>query len=266
MPTNAVRGPEGEEQWERAKQVVIDQYGDISKSDPEKFYSLTTTIYKSMCSKHKCTPKREVEEAVEPRPVGKVQKAILDLAKKYAEHGRESYNLSEVPWKIFPWDFGDSMKSAIALEKKGLINIKHGQGMEISLPKKQESVVKIGMRRLIEAIEKKNGIDWTLEFPFHEVQQKMSDLYDESESIDGRDSAPVPDSIINRVKKVYGVFASYMKKVKDAMKDDESLSEHYDLLKKSDESFKRLIARKNKSDFVNVNARLVAAHTVLYAK
>lgn len=59
MPTNAVRGPEGEEQWERAKKAAIDQYGDISKSDPEKFYSIVMTIYKSMCTKHKCSPKAE---------------------------------------------------------------------------------------------------------------------------------------------------------------------------------------------------------------
>ena len=49
MPANLVRGPDGEKAWERAKEIVREQYGDIEKSDKDRFYALVTTVYKSIC-------------------------------------------------------------------------------------------------------------------------------------------------------------------------------------------------------------------------
>lgn len=46
MPPNFVKN---EKVWNRAKELVKKEYGDIKKSDPDKFYALTTTIYKSIC-------------------------------------------------------------------------------------------------------------------------------------------------------------------------------------------------------------------------
>lgn len=45
-----IKGKDGELGWEKAKSIVKKEYGSgIEKSDPEKFYSLVTTIYKNVC-------------------------------------------------------------------------------------------------------------------------------------------------------------------------------------------------------------------------
>jgi hypothetical protein len=51
-----IKTKEDEELWQRAKDAVVDQYGDIEKSDPEKFFSIVTSVYKNMCKKHECSP------------------------------------------------------------------------------------------------------------------------------------------------------------------------------------------------------------------
>ncbi|MDD5511911.1 MAG: hypothetical protein PHI12_14060 [Dehalococcoidales bacterium] len=60
MPSNVVKGPDAEEVWKRAVAAATDQYGkSLKTADPDKFYAIVMTIYKSMCSKHHCTPKAE---------------------------------------------------------------------------------------------------------------------------------------------------------------------------------------------------------------
>ncbi len=44
-----VKGPDGEKAWKKAKGIVEKEYGDIEKSDPDKFFALVTTVYKSVC-------------------------------------------------------------------------------------------------------------------------------------------------------------------------------------------------------------------------
>jgi hypothetical protein len=51
-----IKTKEDEALWKRSKAATIDQYGDIEKSDPEKFFSIVTTIYKNMCKKGGCSP------------------------------------------------------------------------------------------------------------------------------------------------------------------------------------------------------------------
>jgi len=49
MP-NWVIGKDGEKSWKKAAGIIRKEYGsDIEKSDPDKFYSLVTTIYKNVC-------------------------------------------------------------------------------------------------------------------------------------------------------------------------------------------------------------------------
>jgi hypothetical protein len=48
MP-NIVQTPQDEVAWDRAKDIVAKQYGDgLKKSNPERFYSLTTAIFKQV--------------------------------------------------------------------------------------------------------------------------------------------------------------------------------------------------------------------------
>ena len=45
-----VSGADGEKAWKKAKGIVAKEYGaGIEKSDPDKFYSLVTTVYKNVC-------------------------------------------------------------------------------------------------------------------------------------------------------------------------------------------------------------------------
>jgi len=45
-----VSGPDGEKAWKKAKGIVGKEYGaGLEKSNPDKFYSLVTTIYKNVC-------------------------------------------------------------------------------------------------------------------------------------------------------------------------------------------------------------------------
>jgi hypothetical protein len=59
MPVNSIRGPESEDIWGRASSVAKEQYPGLKSSNPHKFYAIVMTIYKQMCSKHKCEPKNE---------------------------------------------------------------------------------------------------------------------------------------------------------------------------------------------------------------
>ena len=56
-------GKHGEKAWRKAKGIVVDQYGKgLEKSDPDRFYSLVTTVYKNICKsdKYDCGIKESV--------------------------------------------------------------------------------------------------------------------------------------------------------------------------------------------------------------
>lgn len=51
-----ISGKDGEAAWEKAKAIVKSEYGaSVEKSDPDKFYSLVTSVYKKICSGEKYT-------------------------------------------------------------------------------------------------------------------------------------------------------------------------------------------------------------------
>ncbi|MEJ2293275.1 MAG: hypothetical protein P8Y23_00725 [Candidatus Lokiarchaeota archaeon] len=59
MPTGVIKGPESEAIWARAVKTTEEQYPGLKGKDKNKFYAIVMTIYKNMCTKHKCTPKNE---------------------------------------------------------------------------------------------------------------------------------------------------------------------------------------------------------------
>lgn len=58
MP-ESLKGPDAEKIWARASKQAMDQYPGLKSKDPDRFYALVMTIYKSMCTKHACMPKAE---------------------------------------------------------------------------------------------------------------------------------------------------------------------------------------------------------------
>lgn len=59
MPVGAIKGPDAEKVWERAVAQADKGYPGLKSSNPDKFYAITMTIYKKMCTKHNCSPKAE---------------------------------------------------------------------------------------------------------------------------------------------------------------------------------------------------------------
>jgi|GEM_PF-3695728 len=71
MPANFVRTPDGEKAWKKAKGIVAKEYGaGLEKSDPDKFYSLVTTIYKNVCKSPDFDCWISKAEAAEPGTMG----------------------------------------------------------------------------------------------------------------------------------------------------------------------------------------------------
>jgi len=86
MPSSAIKGPEAEKTWDKAKEAAKKQYGNIEKSNPDKFFALTMTIYKSMCTKHNCSPKDESMSSLIMRlELTEALTAKLNLPKDYIE-------------------------------------------------------------------------------------------------------------------------------------------------------------------------------------
>jgi hypothetical protein len=57
MPASFVKTSDGEKAWKKAKGIVQKEYGaGLEKSNPDRFYSLVTTVYKSVCKSpdYKC--------------------------------------------------------------------------------------------------------------------------------------------------------------------------------------------------------------------
>ena len=44
-----LKGKDSEDVWNRAKSIIKDEYGNIEKSDSDRFYSLVTAVYKNIC-------------------------------------------------------------------------------------------------------------------------------------------------------------------------------------------------------------------------
>jgi hypothetical protein len=65
MPSALVRTPEEEKDWIQSKEIIQQEYPDKEKSDPDGFYALVTTVYKSMRTVHgdERWPVKEVSEA-----------------------------------------------------------------------------------------------------------------------------------------------------------------------------------------------------------
>jgi hypothetical protein len=59
MPTGAIKGPNAEEIWKRAKKIAEEGYPGLKDSNSNKFYAITMMIYKAICKKHGCSPSEE---------------------------------------------------------------------------------------------------------------------------------------------------------------------------------------------------------------
>jgi hypothetical protein len=103
MPAGFVSGPEGEKQWERAKKAAKEQYGDIEKSNPDKFFALVTTIYKAMCEKHNCgtkgesvgTKMRDLIEGLSETPNGQYKKGFERGMSLHSHYGLSPEKIKE---------------------------------------------------------------------------------------------------------------------------------------------------------------------------
>ena len=70
MPAALVNGPDGEKAWAKSKALVREQYPDLDPDDDatsDKFYALTTTIYKSVCQspKYDCGSSERSESEID---------------------------------------------------------------------------------------------------------------------------------------------------------------------------------------------------------
>ena len=125
------------------------------------------------------------------------------------------------------------------------------------------------MRTLIEKLESskvpssEDRIKWKVAFPFHSVQDKLQNAYPSIPS--GSNIIPDRyDSNMEVAKKVYKKFEKYLKDVSKEAKGNDWLKGHLDLLKKADESYKKLLKGRDIRDWVNLKARLSNAHSYLY--
>jgi|GEM_PF-4261046 len=64
-----ITGKDGERAWQKAKGIVAKEYGAaVERNDPDRFYSLVTTVYKSVCKSpdYDCGIAKKTED-VSPR-------------------------------------------------------------------------------------------------------------------------------------------------------------------------------------------------------
>ena len=74
-----------------------------------------------------------IENLEEAAPAGKAQKALVDFLSGEGKKWGKEHNLSDIPYKFVKVDFGKLMKAAEVLAKKGIIDLKTGDGYVVSL-------------------------------------------------------------------------------------------------------------------------------------
>jgi len=110
-----VSGPDGEKAWNKAKGIVREQYGaGLEKSDPDRFYSLVTTVYKSVCKSPDFSCGVGKAESFEPGTMGEMIAARQMLAE---EEITDAWIKGVRKWWL-QWKKG---------EKKALPNKGHGE-------------------------------------------------------------------------------------------------------------------------------------------
>lgn len=132
MPSGAIKGPGAEEIWKRAKDIISQEYPGTEKSDPNKYYALVMTVYKSICKKHGCTPAREEKMS---HLLGRLElnEKVVDLT--FEDAMEELFELAaENEGKLSRIDIGKELldigKNSAEYMKKALVILK-GLGVKI---------------------------------------------------------------------------------------------------------------------------------------
>jgi hypothetical protein len=98
-----------------------------------------------------------------------------------------------------------------------------------------------------------------VDFPFHEVQQKIDDAY---MSVAKDNSPTIPARLSSVLKEAYPAWKAYFSKLTPDQRD------LYELAAKVDKLFRILISGDNLTDWkegvINLKARLSDAHSSLY--
>jgi hypothetical protein len=94
MPAS-IKGSDAEKVWARANKVASEQYPGLKSKNPDKFYAIVMTIYKSMCTKNACTPKaesrsRSMKEMIEELQMESKGLVIPSGVKGWSLYGGES--------------------------------------------------------------------------------------------------------------------------------------------------------------------------------
>lgn len=120
MP-NWIKGPDGEKAWGKAKKIVAKEYGaTIEKSDPDKFYSLVTTIYKNVCK----SPDYDCGIAAKSESMCcSGRRALRVLSEKIAQFTESELQEKSQP-KLNKYDPGSLLGWVVyLLEKEGLSDV-----------------------------------------------------------------------------------------------------------------------------------------------